>query len=35
MMGVVPMWDEGKCLEMSNTLAKNEQEHKSFRRRLD
>ena len=29
------MWDEGKCLEMSNTLAKNEQEHKSFRRRLD
>ncbi len=29
------MWDESKCLEMSNTLAKNEQEHKSFRRRLD
>ena len=29
------MWDENKCVEMSNTLAKNEQEHKSFRRRLD
>ena len=29
------MWDESKCVEMSNTLAKNEQEHKSFRRRLD
>ena len=29
------MWDESKCLEMSTTLAKNEQEHKSFRRRID
>lgn len=29
------MWDESKCFEMSNTLARNEQEHKSFRRRLD
>lgn len=29
------MWDESKCIEMSNAIARNEMEHKSFLRRLD